>query len=177
MDNISNWTDRNMMKLNEKKSNIMVINFTTNYQFATRVKLNGSLLDTIHETKLLGTVFSSDMKWHKNSQLLTQKGYQRMSILRNLYQFDIPREDLVLIYNMYIRSILEFNSNVCQSVSDRRQLLAKHFAKNLQKLTNLETSFHLMQHTLSKETMKSTKLNLVILEDYRILQYLNCKNF
>ena len=90
----------------------MVINFTDNYQFATRVNLNGTLLDTISETKLLGTVFSSDMKWHKNSQLLTQKGYHRMSILRNLFQFDIPKEDLVLIYNMYIRSILEFNSNV-----------------------------------------------------------------
>ena len=91
---------------------MMVINFTDNYQFATRVNLNGTLLDTISETKLLGTVFSSDMKWHKNSQLLTQKGYHRMSILRNLFQFDIPKEDLVLIYNMYIRSILEFNSNV-----------------------------------------------------------------
>ena len=35
-----------------------------------------------------------------------------MSILRNLYEFDIPKEDLVLIKTMYIRSILEYNSNV-----------------------------------------------------------------
>ena len=168
MDNISNWTERNLMQLNEKKSKIMVINFTTNYQFATRISLNGSVLDTIQETKLLGTIFSSDMKWHKNSQLLTQKGYQRMSILRNLFQFDIHRDDLVLIYTMYIRSIMEFNSNVwfssitleerenidrvqrvackiilkdeyvnyqdalvqlnLESLSNRRQLLAKRFA-------------------------------------------------
>ena len=112
MDNICEWTDTNKMKLNEKKSKVMVINFTNNYQFATRIHMNGSILETINETRLLGTIFSSDMKWHKNSQLLTQKGYQRMTILRNLYQFDIPRDDLVLIYNMYIRSILEFNSNV-----------------------------------------------------------------
>ena len=35
-----------------------------------------------------------------------------MTILRKLYKFDIPREDLVLIYCSYIRSILELNSNV-----------------------------------------------------------------
>ena len=35
-----------------------------------------------------------------------------MTIIRNLYEFDIPKEDLVLIYTMYIRSILEYNSNV-----------------------------------------------------------------
>ena len=38
-----------------------------------------------------------------------------MSILRKLYEFDIPVEDLVLIYNQYIRSILEYNSNVWYS--------------------------------------------------------------
>ena len=91
-----------------------------------------------------------------------------MTILRKLYEFDIPTEDLVLIYTLYIRSVLEFNSNVwfasitneereniervqrvackiilkdqysgykqaldslnLQSLSDRRQLLAKRFA-------------------------------------------------
>ena len=35
-----------------------------------------------------------------------------MTILRKLYEFDIPREDLVQIYTMYIRSVLEYNSNV-----------------------------------------------------------------
>ena len=35
-----------------------------------------------------------------------------MIILRKLYEFDIPQEDLVLIYCSYIRSVLELNSNV-----------------------------------------------------------------
>ena len=109
MDNICEWTDAKKMKLNEKKSKLIVFNFTRNYQFSTRVNLNDTLLETISETKLLGTIVSSDLKWHANTKMLTQKGYQRMSILRKLYEFDIPVEDLVLIYNQYIRSILEFN--------------------------------------------------------------------
>ena len=35
-----------------------------------------------------------------------------MTILRKLHHFDIPLEDLVMIYNMYVRSVLEYNSNV-----------------------------------------------------------------
>ena len=100
MENISEWTDSKKMKLNEKKTQVMIFNFTE------------KLLETIQETKLLGTIVSSDLKWHANSDLLTKRGYQRMSILRKLYEFDIPTEDLVLIYNQYIRSILEFSSTV-----------------------------------------------------------------
>ena len=112
MNNICEWTEINKMKLNEQKSKVMVFNFTKNYQFSTRVHLNNTLLEIIRETRLLGTIVSSDLTWHKNTQLLVQKGYQRMTMLRKLYNFDIPQEDLLLIYCLYIRSILEYNSNV-----------------------------------------------------------------
>ena len=36
----------------------------------------------------------------------------RMIILRNLIEFPVSRNDLVLIYCQYIRVVLEFNSNV-----------------------------------------------------------------
>ena len=90
MDNISGWTDSKQMVLNEKKSKIMIFNFTLNHQFSTRVHLKGTLLETINQTRLLGTILTSDLKWHANSQYLTQRGYQRMIILRNLYKFDLP---------------------------------------------------------------------------------------
>ena len=112
MDNISEWTQQKQMSLNEKKSKLMIFNFSRNYQFSTRVYLNNSLVDIIDQTRLLGTVVSTDMTWHSNTQYIIQRGYQRMSMLRKLYEFDIPKADLVMIYNMYIRSVLEYNSNV-----------------------------------------------------------------
>ena len=112
MDKICEWTDNKKMLLNEQKSKIMIFNFTKKYQFSTRVHLNDTLLDIINETKILGTILSSDLTWHKNSEYLTKKGYQRMTMLRKLYKFDVPQEDLVMIYCQYIRSILEYNSNV-----------------------------------------------------------------
>ena len=56
MNNICDWTDTNHMQLNEKKSKVMIFNYTRNYQFCTRIHLKNSLLETIEETKLLGTI-------------------------------------------------------------------------------------------------------------------------
>ena len=112
MNNISEWTANNRMQLNESKTKVMVFNYTRNYQFSTRIMLNGSLLDTVNETLLLGTVITSDLKWHKNTEHITRKGYQRMTMLRKLVQFNIPQEDMLIIYCQYIRSMLEYNSSV-----------------------------------------------------------------
>ena len=90
----------------------MIINYTHNFQFATRVQIINKLLVTIQETSLLGTVVSSDLKWHSNSDQLVKRAYQRITILRKLYAFNLPLKDLVMIFNLYFRSILEFNSNV-----------------------------------------------------------------
>ena len=74
MDNISEWTDSKQMLLNEKKTKIMIFNYTQNHQFSTRVYLKQTLLDIINETRLLCTILTSDLKWHANSQYLTQRG-------------------------------------------------------------------------------------------------------
>ena len=53
INDISSWTDKMRMKLNEEKSKIMVINFTKKYQFSTRITMNNLLLETVNETKVL----------------------------------------------------------------------------------------------------------------------------
>ena len=160
MDNISEWTDANKMMLNGNKSKVMVFNCTRNYQFATRIHLNDQQLETIHETKLLGTVISSDLKWHANTETLTQKGYQRMTILRKLYEFDIPTEDLVVIYNQYIRSTLEFNSSVWYSSITNEE------REDIERVQRIACQIILKDaYTSYKEALE--KLNLQNLSDRR----------
>jgi hypothetical protein len=109
---VQQWTDQKKMKLNQSKSKVIIFNYTRNYQFGTRLYLEEKLLEIVHETKLLGTVISSDLTWWQNTNYLTQKGYQRLEILKKLFEFNVPIEDLVHIYALYVRSILEFNSCV-----------------------------------------------------------------
>ena len=112
LNQVAEWTNAKKMKLNEDKSKYMVINYTKKYQFNSRFNLNGKSLEQVESIKVLGTIISSDLSWWKNTQLIVQKAYKRLQILRKLYEFAVPVPDLVHIYTLYVRSILEFNSCV-----------------------------------------------------------------
>ena len=103
------------MKLNCKKSNYMIFNFSKNYQFNTRLYMESNLLSQVKETRLLGVIISDNLKWHSNTASLVTRCYQRMTILRNLYPFHVPVEDMVNIYCLYIRSVAEQSSVVWSS--------------------------------------------------------------
>ena len=109
LDTIQEWTDGKKMKLNQKKTKVIVFNYSRNYQFATRLYIQNELLEIVQSTKLLGTVISSDLTWWENTNYLTKKGYQRVQLLKKLYEFNVPIIDLVIIYTLYVRSLLEFN--------------------------------------------------------------------
>ena len=93
----------------------MVFNFTNNYQFNTRLILNNEILETVSQTKLLGTVLTNDLKWDQNTDFIVKKSYARMEILRKLSSFKAPISDMKQIFIVYIRSILEQSSNVWHS--------------------------------------------------------------
>ena len=87
----------------------MIFNFTKNLQFNARFNINNKNLEQVDHTKLLGTIVSSDLSWWKNTQFIIQKAYKRLEIIKKLYEFDVPIPDLVHIYTLYVRSVLEFN--------------------------------------------------------------------
>ena len=107
LDQISMWTRNQKMQINESKSKIMVFNFTKNYQFSTRLKLEGHILETVSETKLLGTIVTNDLKWTKNTSFIVKKANKRLELLRKISNFGADLEDLKIIYILYIRSLLE----------------------------------------------------------------------
>ena len=74
--------------------------------------MENSLLDVTKETKLLGTMISSDLKWRRNTEMIVKKAYQRMIILHKLYSFNVPDKEITTIYILYIRSILEQSCQV-----------------------------------------------------------------
>ena len=67
------------------------------------------------ETKLLGTIVTNDLKWDKNTSHICKKAYARMEIIRKLLKFNAPETDLLHVYIVYIRSLLEQSSNVWHS--------------------------------------------------------------
>ena len=107
LEKLSNWTADREMKLNVNKTKYMVLNFTRNHQFVTRLHLEGHLLNQVHQARLLGVIISDDLTWKANTDHIVKKAYKRMSILTNLFKFSVPQQELVHIYTLYIRSVVE----------------------------------------------------------------------
>ena len=105
--NIEQWTEAKQMKLNVDKTKYMVINFTKNYQVNTRLCMHNELLSQVTQTRLLGVILRDDLSFKSNTEHMTKNAYKRMSILHKLSPFSLPVEDMVNIYVLYIRSVLE----------------------------------------------------------------------
>ena len=103
------------MKLNAQKSKYMVFNFSRNYQFSTRLGINGNILEKVRSTRLLGLVINDDLTWTENTEIIVKNAYKRMVILRNLSNFNMPIIELLNIYILCIRSVVEQSSVVWNS--------------------------------------------------------------
>ena len=61
LDEINRWTKNQKMLVNAQKTKSMIFNFTNDYQFTTRMKLEDHQLEVINHTKLLGTIIQDDL--------------------------------------------------------------------------------------------------------------------
>ena len=115
LDDIDQWTENQKMIINEKKTKTMIINFTENFKFTTRLKLKDENVEVVTSTKLLGTMVQDDLKWDLNTSTIVKKANARMELLRRVAIFGTPAEDLKTVYILFVRSLLEQSATVWHS--------------------------------------------------------------
>ena len=73
------FVDNMDMKINEKKSKVMLFNTSRTYDFMPKITFNGvNNLEVVEQMKLLGITFQSNMKWYANNANLCGNGYGRL---------------------------------------------------------------------------------------------------
>ena len=97
----------NDLKLNHKKTKLMVFNPCTSKDFMPRIALGNQELEVVEETKLLGLIIRSDMKWITNTQNMIKKANKRLWIIRRLKNLGASHQDLVNVFTKQVRCILE----------------------------------------------------------------------
>ena len=115
LNNINEWTLKQKMLINEKKTKCMIFNYTDKYQFTTRLSVNDNPIEVINSTRLLGTILQDNLSWDMNTAELVRKGNARMQLLRKVSSFCTDYEELKNIYILYVRSILEQSAIVWHS--------------------------------------------------------------
>ena len=158
LNKINIWTNNQKMKINKTKTKTMIFNYTNNYQFNRRLKIDNEILQTVENTKLLGTVITSDLKWDFNTKSIVKKAYARMELLRKLVKFQPPKNDLKQVYVTYIRSLLEqsftvWHSSLTHENSDDLERVQKIALKII-----LKEDFRNYEHALN--TLELEKLTI-----------------
>ena len=60
-------------------------------------------------------IITDDLSWSTNTKALVKRAVSRMIILRKLVEFQINANDMIIIYILFIRSVLEQSSVVWSS--------------------------------------------------------------
>ena len=85
----------------------MIVNFTNNHQFHTRLQLKGQHVEVVTKMKILGTIITNTSDWGDNCDLLIRKVNSRMQLLRKVWSFGSNPIEMVHLWKVYCRSVLE----------------------------------------------------------------------
>ena len=72
------------MKINQKKTKLMLFNTSTKYDFQPEIEVNGEIVEVVSKMKLLGVIVTDKLKWYENTACITKKAFSRIWILRRL---------------------------------------------------------------------------------------------
>ena len=136
----------------------MIINFTKNHQFSTRMNVNNVNIELVDEMKILGTTITNNLTWNTNTQNIIKKVNKRMLLLKKIYSFGATVQEMVHLWTIYCRSVLEqsaivWGSSLTYENKTDLERTQKSFAKMI--LKNKYTSY--------EEAL--LKLNLPTLEE------------
>ena len=115
LNKISEYANTNGMKLNYKKTKLMLFNPGVIRDFSPSFALDGHDIDLVEETRLLGLVLRSDLSWSSNTESIVQRCNSKLWFLRRLKKLGASKEDLLDLYHKHVRSILEYAAPVWHS--------------------------------------------------------------
>ena len=167
------YAEENRMKINYKKTKMILFNPGSVRDFHPRFSLSENDIDLVEETKLLGVVLSSDLSWSANTEYIVTRATKKLWFLRRLKNLGANEDDLTEVYIKQIRSILEFAVPVWHSSltgEDRLQIervqkCALHIIlgdkyksyTSALKIISMETLFRRRQKLCMKFARKSYK--------------------
>ena len=100
------YATNNQMKINFKKTKMMLFNPCTSVDFMPDFQLGGHELELVEEMRLLGLIITSDMKWAANTDFIVKRAYKKLWVMRRLKELGADEDQLLDIYIKQIRCLL-----------------------------------------------------------------------
>ena len=123
LEELKEFAEKKLLKIKEKKTNLMKFNFAKNYDFPPELSIGGfsNQLEVIRETKLLGVIITDDLRWAANTEYICKRAYKRMWTLRRMKRLDVEPYVMLDVYMKEIRAVLELAVPAWHSGLTKRQ--------------------------------------------------------
>ena len=92
------YAETNQMKINYKKTKVMIFNPCTSKDFMPNLELANHELEVVEEMRVLGVILQSDMKWAANTDNMVKKAFKKLWVIRRLKGLGAGTNDLVDLY-------------------------------------------------------------------------------
>ena len=105
------WTSKDCMKMNSKKSKEMIISFTHDVNFKKYIPniiIEGNPVEVVDHAKLLGVILSDDLTWNMHVDSIVKKAAKRVYMLYQLKRAGISQADFVTVYLSVVRPVLDY---------------------------------------------------------------------
>ena len=103
------YITKNGMKINKKKTQVMLFNKSRKWDFLPEMEFeDGTQVEVISETKIVGLILTDNLTWHRNTEYLTQKARRKLWIVRRMASLDLSHYQMYDVYCKEVRSILEY---------------------------------------------------------------------
>ena len=100
---MEDFTLANKMRINESKLKVILFNKSRKFDFPPEFAFkNGEILEVLEETRLLGLVLTSDLRWKSNTKSICSKTMAKMWLLRRM---KVMKLEPIIIFDYYIKEI------------------------------------------------------------------------
>ncbi len=86
----------------------MMITFQKNPPAIPPLNINGTVIESVKSSKLLGIIISDDLKWNLHVDSICSKASRGINFLSRLHRSGMEHLELVQYYTSVIRSVLEY---------------------------------------------------------------------
>ena len=113
---VENFSNENLLKINESKSKMLFFNPSTKYDFPPEFSFSsGANLEVLDSYKVVGIVISQDLRWELNTQAIYSKAMKKMWLLRRLKEIRLEEQIICDYYTKEIRTVAEFGAVIWHS--------------------------------------------------------------
>ena len=109
-DVITDWSRRNDMRINARKTKEMIICFCRNDNHVAsipRIILDDNDIERVTQANVLGVTLSSDLSWNAHVDTIVSNARKRVFTIYQLMRAGIRQCDLLRVYLSVIRPVLE----------------------------------------------------------------------